>query len=173
MFSRYLFKPLWILADLNYHIIFIFNSSPTVCIIWLNVGQNEEMYVDSYMQLWQLHSQSQTGPVWDRPGALEWRNNDKDTYACFVMDLYVIQWRWVCCGMHLLLMANFDVGFLMHLALVIPHVIQSHIWKKGEGWNEGRKVLYSSIMALQLTNRWGRWGLGGKGAFHVWVTDDD
>lgn len=53
------------------------------------------------------------------------------------MDLYVIQGR-VCCGMLLLLMAiyDFNVGFLMHLSLVIPHIIQSHIWKKGEGWNQ-------------------------------------
>lgn len=65
---------------------------------------------------------------------MDWRNNEKDTYACFVMDLYVIQGR-VCCGMLLLLMAiyDFNVGFLMHLSLVIPHIIQSHIWKKGGG----------------------------------------
>lgn len=28
---------------------------------------------------------------------------------------------------------HLNVGFLMHLALEIPHVIQSHIWKKGWG----------------------------------------
>lgn len=37
--------------------------------------------------------------------------------------------------MLLLLMANFNVGFLMHFSLIIPHVIQSHIWKKEEGVN--------------------------------------
>lgn len=114
--------------------------------------------------------QSPMVQIWDRGGAMALRNNERDTYACFVMDLYVIQWRWVCCGMLLLLMANFNVGLLMHLSLVIPHIIQSHIWKKGgEGWNEGRNVGNSSIMALQSTWRWGRRGLGGKGAFHGWL----
>lgn len=32
---------------------------------------------------------------------------------------------------------NLNVGFLMHLSLEIPHVIQSHIWKKGWGRNRG------------------------------------
>lgn len=71
----------------------------------------------------------------------------KETYTCFVMDLYVIQSRWVCCRMLLLLMANFNVGFLMHLSLVIPHVIQSHIWKKvGEGSSGGWTGCNSSTM---------------------------
>lgn len=33
---------------------------------------------------------------------------------------------------------NLNVGFLMHLSLEIPHVIQSHIWKKGWGQGPGR-----------------------------------
>ena len=105
-----------------------------MCIVSLNVGQNEWMYMKSYMQLWKVHSQVAMVQIWDREGTMDWRNNEKDTYACFVMDLYVIQGR-VCCGMLLLLMAiyDFNVGFLMHLSLVIPHIIQSHIWKKGGG----------------------------------------
>lgn len=93
------------------------------------------------------------------------------TYTCFVMDLYVIQWRWFGCGMLLLLVAvyNFNVGFLVHLSFVIPHIIQSHIWKKGEGVEPGSNIGNSSIKTLQLINRWERRELGSRGAFHGWV----
>ena len=103
----------------------------------------------------------------------QWRkgNNEKDTYTCFVMDLYVIQWRWVCCGTFLLLKANFNVGFLMHLTLVIPHVIQSHIWKKGGG-NEGRNVGHYSTMTLQLKDRLGGGGGLGSKTCILWVSKE-
>lgn len=69
---------------------------------------------------------------------------------------------------------NLNVGFLMHLSLEIPHVIQSHIWKKG--WGEGtgggggetggggstRDEM--SVIQLQSDSpvRWTDWGGGGR-----------
>lgn len=65
---------------------------------------------------------------------------------------------------------NLNVGFLMHLSLEIPHVIQSHIWKKG--WREGTGEKQGggtrdemSVIQLQSDSpvRWTGWGGGGVG----------
>lgn len=103
-----------------------------MCIARLYVGQ-DEWYEDNSMDSYQPFRTKET-----KKG--QWSEETmKKTYACFIMDLNVIQRRWLCCGMLLLLMANFNVGFLMHLFLVIPHVIPSHIWKKGGGVERGSK----------------------------------
>lgn len=101
---------------------------------------------------------SQTVEKWNMMKERQW----KGTYTRFVMDLYVIQWWWFGCGMLLLFMViyNFNVGFLMHVSLIIPHIIQSHIWKKGRG---SRNRMETLVTPPQIQNKEGRrWGWAGS-----------
>lgn len=45
---------------------------------------------------------------------------------------------------------NFNVGFLMHVSFIIPHIIQSHIWKKGR---RSRNRMETLVTPPQMHNK--------------------